>query len=152
MARFDPGRPVRTWLQSVAILYGLVSRVRLWCYRRGWLSSWRLPCRVLSVGNLTVGGTGKTPMVILLAEWLQAEGRRVAILSRGYKRTGQASQFLVSDGTRLLAGPSESGDEPYLMARRCPRAVVAVGADRVALGRWVLEQFPVDCILLDDGF
>ena len=152
MALFDPGRPVRTWLQSVAVLYGLVVRIRLCGYRRGWFASSRLSCPVVSVGNLTVGGTGKTPMVILLAEWLQAEGRQVAILSRGYKRTGIDSQLLVSDGTKLLASPSQSGDEPFLMARRCPRAVVAVGSDRVALGRWVLDQFPVDCILLDDGF
>ena len=152
MALFDPGRPVRTWLQGVAVLYGLVVRIRLWCYRRGWLASSRLPCRVVSVGNLTVGGTGKTPIVILLTEWLQVEGQKVAVLSRGYKRTGTASHLLVSDGTRLLADPSEAGDEPFLIARRCPRAVVAVGSDRVALGRWVLEQFPVDCILLDDGF
>jgi tetraacyldisaccharide 4'-kinase len=107
---------------------------------------------VLSVGNLTVGGTGKTPLVILLTEWLQEDGRRVAVLSRGYKRAKAARRVLVSDGTRLLAGPSEAGDEPFLIARRCPQAVVAVGADRTALGRWVLEQYPVDCMILDDGF
>jgi tetraacyldisaccharide 4'-kinase len=60
--------------------------------------------------------------------------------------------LLVSDGSKTLAGPSEAGDEPFLMAQRCPQAIVAVGADRVALGRWVLEQHPVDCIVLDDGF
>lgn len=152
MALLHPGQPVRRWLQGPAVLYGLVVRVRLWCYRQGWMASSRLPCRVVSVGNLTVGGTGKTPVVILLTEWLQAEGQRVAILSRGYKRTGRASHLLVSDGTRLLVGPSEAGDEPYLIARRCPQAIVAVGADRAALGRWVLDQHAADCIILDDGF
>lgn len=151
MALFDPGQPVRRWLLGVAALYGLAVRVRSSWYRRGWLASSSLPRRVVSVGNITVGGTGKTPFVILLAEWLEAESRRVAILSRGYRRTG-SSFLLVSDGTRLLAGPSEAGDEPFLLAQRCPRAVVAVGSDRAALGRWVMDQCPVDCFLLDDGF
>lgn len=106
----------------------------------------------MSVGNLTVGGTGKTPIAILLTEWLLAKGKRVAILSRGYKRLSNAPQLLVADGSRILVGPLEAGDEPFLMAQRCPQAIVAVGADRVALGQWVLEQYPVDCIVLDDGF
>ncbi|MBH0193630.1 MAG: tetraacyldisaccharide 4'-kinase, partial [Nitrospira sp.] len=129
-----------------------IIRVRQWCYRRGWCASSRLPCRVVSVGNVTVGGTGKTPVVILLAEWLLAEGRRVAVLSRGYKRESGAPYCLVSDGERLLADPSDAGDEPFLIARRCPTAIVAVGADRAALGRWVLAHHPVDCMILDDGF
>lgn len=112
----------------------------------------RLPCRVISVGNVTVGGTGKTPTVILLTEWLQARGLKVALLSRGYKRISTVPRLLVSDGARIFAGPSDAGDEPFLMAQRCPQAFVAVGADRVALGRWILEQFHVDCMILDDGF
>lgn len=152
MAWLIPGQPVRKWLLWVAWCYGLIVRLRAWCYRRGWCAAVRLPCRVISVGNMTVGGTGKTPTVILLTEWLQARGQRVAILSRGYKRVRTAPQLLVSDGAKILAGPSESGDEPFLLAHRCPQAVVAVGADRVALGRWVLGQFPVDCMILDDGF
>ncbi len=152
MAWLEPGQPVRTWLSGPAFLYGLIIRVRQWCYRRGWCVSSRLPCRVVSVGNVTVGGTGKTPVVILLAEWLLAKGRRVAVLSRGYKRESGAPYRLVSDGERLLADPSEAGDEPFLIARRCPTAIVAVGADRAALGRWVLAHHPVDCMILDDGF
>lgn len=152
MAWLEPGQPVRTWLSGPALLYGLIIRVRQWWYRRGWCASSQLPCRVVSVGNVTVGGTGKTPVVILLAEWLLAEGRRVAVLSRGYKRESGAPYHLVSDGVRLLADPSEAGDEPFLIARRCPTAIVAVGADRAALGRWVLAHHPVDCMILDDGF
>ncbi|MBH0202649.1 MAG: tetraacyldisaccharide 4'-kinase [Nitrospira sp.] len=152
MAFLLPGQPVRKGLYWIAGLYGLIIRFRLWCYQQGWLTITRLPCRVVSVGNLTVGGTGKTPIVILLTEWLLSKGQRVAILSRGYKRTSIVPYLLVSNGSRMLAGPSEAGDEPFLMAQRCPRAVVAVGADRVALGRWVLEQYPIDCIVLDDGF
>jgi tetraacyldisaccharide 4'-kinase len=152
MAFLHPGQPVRKGLYWVAGLYGLIIRFRLWCYRKGWLTTTRLPCRVVSVGNLTVGGTGKTPIVILLTEWLLAKGQRVAILSRGYKRTSTVPFLLVSDGSRMLSDPSVAGDEPFLMAQRCPHAIVAVGADRVALGRWVLEQHSVDCIVLDDGF
>ncbi|MEQ1793345.1 MAG: tetraacyldisaccharide 4'-kinase [Nitrospira sp.] len=152
MALLRPGDPVRSWLGGVACLYGLVVRARLWAYDRGWKRQSRLPCLVVSVGNLTVGGTGKTPMVILLTEWLQAQGHRVAVLSRGYKRTSTAAQVLVSDGERILVGPAEAGDEPYLIATRCPKAIVAVGADRAAVGRWVLDQWPVDWMVLDDGF
>ena len=152
MAFLQPGQPVRHGLHWIAWIYGLVTRLRLWCYRRGWLSRTRLPCRVVSVGNLTVGGTGKTPIVILLTQWLLARGQRVAILSRGYKRASTGPQLLVSNGSKLFADSSAAGDEPFLIAQRCPHAIVAVGADRVALGRWVLEQYPVDCIVLDDGF
>ena len=152
MPFLHPGQPVRKGLYWVAGLYGLIIRFRLWCYRKGWLTTTRLSCRVVSVGNLTVGGTGKTPIVILLTEWLSAKGKKVAILSRGYKRMSKEPRLLVSDGSRILVGPVEAGDEPFLMAQRCPQAIVAVGADRVALGQWVLEQHPVDCIVLDDGF
>jgi tetraacyldisaccharide 4'-kinase len=104
------------------------------------------------VGNLTVGGTGKTPVVIALVEQLLARGRRVGVLSRGYRRRSREPELLVSDGRTVLAGPAEAGDEPYLIATRCPRAIVAVGADRYRLGRWVLERHPIDCFVLDDGF
>lgn len=152
MAFLHPGQPIHKWLSWVAGLYGLIIRCRLWCYQQGWFTTTRLPCPVVSVGNLTVGGTGKTPIVIFLTEWLLAKGQRVAILSRGYKRTSTVPYLLVSDGSRILTGLSEAGDEPFLMAQRCPHAIVAVGADRVTLGRRVLEQYPVDCIVLDDGF
>lgn len=143
---------MRAWLKGPAVLYQCAVRAKMLAYDWGWCRPVRLPCRVVSVGNLTVGGTGKTPMVILLVEWLQATGQRVAVLSRGYKRTSTAAQVLVSNGREVLAGPGDAGDEPYLIARRCPGAVVAVGADRAALGRWVLRQQPIDCLILDDGF
>jgi tetraacyldisaccharide 4'-kinase len=135
-----------------AIPYGAVARLRALLYDWGWFDQRRLPVPVVSVGNLTLGGTGKTPVVILLADWLLAQGKRVAILSRGYRRTSMTPYLLVSNGERLLVGPQEAGDEPFLMAQRCPRAIVAVGADRYQLGDWVLERFPIDCFLLDDGF
>lgn len=138
------------WLLSVP--YGAAVRARAWFYASGWFPTWRLPCRVISVGNLTVGGTGKTPFVIWLVQALLARGLRVGVLSRGYKRQSEEEFLLVSDGKVLLAGPADAGDEPHLIASRCPGAVVAVGADRYRAGQWVLNRFPLDCVVLDDGF
>jgi tetraacyldisaccharide 4'-kinase len=135
-----------------AIPYGVVVRLRAILYRWGWFSQNKLPVPVLSVGNLTLGGTGKTPVVIMLADWLLAQGKRVAILSRGYRRTSEERYLLVSNGETLLVGPNEAGDEPFFMAQRCPKAIIAVGADRYELGDWVLDRFPIDCFVLDDGF
>jgi tetraacyldisaccharide 4'-kinase len=101
---------------------------------------------------LTVGGTGKTPVTIAVTDALLAAGHRVAVLSRGYRRRNRTPRVLVSDGRKILVGPEEAGDEPFLIAQRCPRAVVAVGADRYELGRWVLAQCSIDCVVLDDGF
>ncbi len=159
--RVQPGRPAALHLHSMppqwllsalAVPYGVVVRMRAALYRLGWLPSRRLPCRVVSVGNLTVGGTGKTPVVIALVEQLLARGRRVGVLSRGYRRRSREAELLVSDGRTVLAGPAQAGDEPYLIATRCPRAIVAVGSDRYRLGRWVLDKHPIDCFVLDDGF
>lgn len=152
-AALHPDGPVPQWLlAALAASYGVVARARTALYRCGWLPSRKLPRRVVSVGNVTVGGTGKTPVVIALVERLLARGLRVAVLSRGYRRRSREPKLLVSDGRTILAGPAEAGDEPYLIAARCPRAVVAVGPDRYQLGRWVLERHPVDCFVLDDGF
>lgn len=148
----NPGTKVRWWLLWAAIPYGVITRLRWLLYHWGWFPQRRLPVPVLSVGNLTLGGTGKTPVVILLVDWLLAQGKRVAILSRGYRRTSTDEYLLVSNGERLLVGPDEAGDEPFLMAQRCPKAIVAVGADRYELGYWVLDQFPIDYLVLDDGF
>lgn len=142
-----------TWLlRFLSWPYGAAVRIRAWLYAAGWLPTWRLPCRVISVGNLTVGGTGKTPVVIWLAQSLLARGLRVGVLSRGYKRQSDDEFLLVSDGTTVLAGPADAGDEPHLIASRCPGAVVAVGADRYGTGQWLLRRFPLDCVVLDDGF
>jgi len=146
-------RPRDSWaLQALALPYAAAIRLRNGLYDRGWLAQRRLPRRVISIGNLTVGGTGKTPLVIWTVEQLMAKGLRVAVLSRGYRRQNPSRYVLVSDGRRTHAGPGEAGDEPFLIALRCPGAVVAVGADRYRLGQWVLERCEVDCIVLDDGF
>lgn len=143
---------LQSWLRWAGYPYELAARLRLWGYAHGWFQMRRLPRPVISIGNLTVGGTGKTPVVMHVVDRLTAQGKRVAILSRGYRRRSKATQLLVSDGRQVLVGPDEAGDEPYLMARRCPHAVVAVGADRYALGQWVLSRLLVDCFVLDDGY
>lgn len=126
--------------------------LRAWLYQTHWLSSKQLPCRVISIGNLTVGGTGKTPFVIWLAKWLQDKEIRVGILSRGYGRSSRDPFLLVSDGEKVLIRPEEAGDEPYLMACRLPGVVVGVGADRYEAGLRMLHQYPVEYVILDDGF
>lgn len=140
------------WKSLLTGPYRFATCVRTRLYEQGWLTRRRLPCPVVSVGNLTTGGTGKTPMAMWVAEKLLEQGKKPGILSRGYRRKSQEKFLLVSDGTSVLAGPQEAGDEPYLMATRCPGVVVAVGADRYALGRWVLSLMPIDCFVLDDGF
>jgi tetraacyldisaccharide 4'-kinase len=104
------------------------------------------------VGNLTVGGAGKTPAVELVARWLAEDGRRVAIVSRGYGRRPGAPVELVSDGGAPRLSVERAGDEPILLARRLHGVAVVVGADRLAAGRWVVTNLRPDVVLLDDGF
>ena len=152
--------PQETWfykyfsflLELISLPYGLVVRARVWFYKQGCLSQHRLPRPVISIGNLTVGGTGKTPFVMWTAKWLQSQGKRVGILSRGYRRMKERTFLLVSDGREVLVDAPQAGDEPFLMAKNCPGVVVAVGADRYELGKWVLTQLDIDCFILDDGY
>ena len=125
----------RILLWPFSVLYGGYVRIRAWLYQNGWLKQQRLRGKVISVGNLTVGGTGKTPMVLWLAEKLLAEGKRVAILSRGYRGSGGTS------------------DEIELMKHRLQGQVTfGVGKDRFAEGHRIEQQEPIDFFLLDDGF
>ncbi|MDO8446297.1 MAG: tetraacyldisaccharide 4'-kinase [Deltaproteobacteria bacterium] len=138
-------------LYLLSLLYGTAVKVRLALYSSGLLKAGRLGCKVVSVGNITVGGTGKTPTVEFISRNLKESGFRVAILSRGYRRTGKGIG-IVSDGNEIFLGPEEAGDEPYLLARRLKNIPVLVGTDRHELGRFALERFPLDVIVLDDGF
>lgn len=113
----------------------------------------RLARPVVSVGNLSVGGTGKTPLVAAIATWLVDQGERPAILSRGYKRRRVADGVVVvSDGTRVLVGVDDAGDEPLMLARQVPGAVVCVGSDRYLCGVLAERRFGCTVHLLDDGF
>jgi tetraacyldisaccharide 4'-kinase len=131
-------------------MIGLAARLRRALYDRGILEAERLPRPVVSIGNLSVGGSGKTPHVRFIADWLVREGLRVAILSRGYGRSTRGVVW-VSDGERLLASWSESGDEPYLLASSLRNVPVLVAESRAAAGRACLSKTEVDLFLLDDG-
>ncbi len=133
-------------------LYAGLMRLRATGYRRGWLASSRLPVPVVSVGNLTMGGTGKTPMVMAIARLLLAAGRRPAVVSRGYGGRATGAVNLVSDGQQLLLSARVAGDEPRLLAEALPGVVVATGVARSRVARHVIDELAADVIILDDGF
>lgn len=131
--------------------YAVVMCLRNIFYDYGLLRVQRLSCPVISIGNLTMGGTGKTPLVIMLADMLRTLGYKPAILSRGYGRTSVARVAVVTDGGNLLMTPREAGDEPYLMAQLLHGVPVIVGVCRFLAGRTAIEQ-GADILLLDDAF
>ncbi len=135
-----------------ALMYGMGTRTRSTLYRFGVLETRSLNCPVISVGNLTVGGTGKTPVVIALANWLTKQGKRVGVISRGYGRDDENQIVLVSDEHQVLVDAHVAGDEPMLIATRCPGVPVIVGADRYVAGMELCHRFSCDVLLLDDAF
>jgi tetraacyldisaccharide 4'-kinase len=139
-------------LTVISWIYGVVIWVRQMLYRGGLFKTRQLPCKVISVGNITLGGTGKTPLVLALARELLKRGITVGILSRGYKGTRERNGGVVSDGTRIHLSPAEAGDEPSMMARQLSGVPVLVGKKRYAMGIYAHERFGMDCLILDDGF
>ena len=139
------------WLPS--LIWKRAARFREQCYANGDFGRVQLDTPVISVGNITAGGTGKTPTVAWLVERLADRGRTAAVLTRGYGRTGRGTRILE---TSSIADPKSSGDEPAMLLRRfrrsAPRTVVAVGADRSAAGQLVIERFEPDFLVLDDGY
>jgi tetraacyldisaccharide 4'-kinase len=143
--------------------------MRLALFEHRLIRSKTLGCQVISIGNLTVGGTGKTPVVEVFARALQQNGRRVAILSRGYKKAEtplpvklknlltfnapiQPPPRIVSDGRKLLLDSALGGDEPYMLASNLPEVCVLVDKDRVKSGRYAIQKLGCDTLILDDGF
>lgn len=148
----SPSRPL---LAPLGVAYGAVVRARLALYRAGLLKVHGAGVPVLSVGNITAGGTGKTPLVEWIARRVAIdEGRRVCVLTRGYAREDEGRRVVVSDGRTLSAGAREGGDEPRLLAERLLASGVAVvcDADRVAAALWALENLRSEVFVLDDGF
>ena len=155
------------FLASLSKLYGSLVDFRLWLYRNRILRERNLGCLVVSIGNLTVGGTGKTPVVEKFARSLQDGGRRVAILSRGYKSVKQPlikrligkiqgkneidPPRVVSDGKSLLLDSRTAGDEPYMLAANLKDVPVVVDKDRVKSGKHAISELNCDTLLLDDG-
>lgn len=126
--------------------------LRLCAYRHGLFKVRSLPGFVVSVGNLTTGGTGKTPAVITLGKWAVQKGYRTAILSRGFGGKHGGEVLEVSDGTQILYDSSTTGDEPYLMAKAVPGAAVIISKKRYRAGRYAHEKFGTQLFILDDGF
>ena len=135
----------------LSLPYGWAVRIRALLYSLGLINTKHLSCPVISVGNITVGGTGKTPLVMALAKGLMDRRISVAILSRGYKGK-KASGPLVSDGQSIFLLPEESGDEPFLMAKTLKGVPVLIGKDRFLNGQMALQRFAVRGLLLDDGY
>ncbi|KPJ77520.1 MAG: hypothetical protein AMJ54_07640 [Deltaproteobacteria bacterium SG8_13] len=146
--------PLEVFLHALSRIYAVAVKVRLAGYRHGIFKTRRLPCKVISIGNVTAGGTGKTPFAIYVAAMIHRWGLRAAVISRGYKGDAERRGAVVSDGSRLLASPEAAGDEPFLMAvRLMPLSVpVLVGRDRVRIGLQAIQRFAPDVIILDDGF
>lgn len=136
------------WVASQ--LYGVLAASHRASYTWGLRTAHRLPCRVVSIGNLTVGGTGKTPVTLWLARWFQQQGWRVAIVSRGYK--ARCDHTVVSTGTGPLVAWQEVGDEPYLLAQALPGVPVLISKARALGGYEAWERFGAEVVLLDDGF
>lgn len=159
---------VRSLLIALSLLFRGAVAIRLWLYSIGISKPYELGCQVISIGNLTVGGTGKTPIVEVFARTLQQSGRKVAILSRGYRKvedplwrrfwrwmTSDVQEYeprVVSDGERLLLDSSLGGDEPFMLAQNLPKVAVLVDANRVNSGKYAVQKLGCDTLILDDGF
>lgn len=140
-------------LTPISALYGAITRTRLALYRRGMLTTHHVGVPVIGVGNITTGGTGKTPLVAWLARRLASDGNRVCILTRGYGRNDSTKQVLVSDGKTLFADAANGGDEARLLAELLVGvAAVISNADRVSAATWAIEHLKCDVFILDDAF
>jgi tetraacyldisaccharide 4'-kinase len=139
-------------LAPAAFVYGAGSYLRILSFSMGFAARTGATVPVVSIGNVTVGGTGKSPVVIDLADRLSSQGLSVAILSRGYGRRSKAKTVVVSTGSGPQVSVEQSGDEPYMMARAVPAAIVIVGSKRSTSAKLAVEQYGAQIILLDDGF
>ena len=132
-------------------VYLLLVYIRIFIYKIGLKKSKKLDCQVVSVGNITVGGTGKTPMVSLLADKYKNNGFKVAVVSRGYK--GDNSKVkVVSNGQKILISKEDAGDEAFMLSQMLSGVPVVIGKDRYSAGKLAVKEFEPDLILLDDGF
>lgn len=139
-------------LAFFSLLYGVGVRFRLKAYEKGISTGKSLPGFVLSVGNITTGGTGKTPAVAMLAKWALGEGHRVAILSKGYGGRYKQEVLEVSDGKHIYADSQMAGDEPFLLAREVSGSPVVISKNRYLAGMYAHKKFGSDFFILDDGF
>ena len=139
-------------LSALSLLYRIALYVRRAWYRFPWAGKKTLPCTVISVGNIALGGTGKTPTVIDIAGLILRKGKLPVVISRGYGRQDESLLSIVSDGRMVQHDPARNGDEPVLIADRLSGVPVVVGADRYQASLAALRQFHPDAVILDDGF
>ena len=133
-------------------IYALLVDLKLWGYRQGIFSRKKLDCFVISLGNVTVGGTGKTPTAQRLASDIRDMGYKVVILNRGYRAKWHGKVGIVSDGQRLHMTAADAGDEAFMLAKHLPKVPVLIGADRSVTGQYAIENFGAEVAILDDGF
>lgn len=139
-------------LRVMSFIYGIGVTIKLRLYKHGILKQHKLDCRVISLGNITVGGTGKTPTAQRLASIIRDMGYRVAILNRGYRAGWRGQVGLVSDGRRIYMSVSEAGDEAYLLAKNLPGVAVVIGKNRTITGEYAVRNLRAEVIILDDGY
>ncbi len=140
-------------MMALGYLYGAITNVRNALYEKGFFKSFSLGAPTISIGNITVGGTGKTPLVAFVAEILAEKGEKVCILTRGYKRENPDKRIVVSDGEKILADVKQSGDEPFELAKKLlGKAIVIADKNRAEAGIWAREKFGITAFVLDDGF
>ncbi len=142
---------LRAGLLQISRICSVIMRLRRWFYTRGILRSKCLPCRVISVGNVVVGGSGKTPAVVTIARMLEEHTNSIAVLSRGY-RSKTRGATVVSDGRNILLNWAEAGDEPYMLSRSLPGIPVLIGKDRYQTGTMAIHEWGCRIVILDDGF
>lgn len=148
-----PPSPLARLLLTVpSLAYGAAVTVRNHLYDAEWSPIHRLSCPVISIGNITIGGTGKTPMTIRVAEMVRAMGYQPAIVSRGYRGKGEGTVQIVARGEGVLLPPDIAGDEPVLMAERLVNVAILTGADRVAAGERAIREVAPHCLICDDAF
>lgn len=140
------------FLRLFSSVYALGVNVKLSMYRLGILEQHKLPCYVISLGNITVGGTGKTPTAQRLATLIRDMGFRVVILNRGYRAAWQEDVGLVSDGQKIYMTAAEAGDEAYLLAKSLPGVPVVIGKERAVSGEYAVKQLNAQVIILDDAY
>lgn len=139
-------------ITGLSWLYAAAAWLHRTLHARGFLRRRRVSCRVVSVGNLSVGGTGKTPAVAWLARALRRRGHKVVLASRGYRRRGHEPVLVVSDGRYVQASAEQAGDEPLLLAAHAPGVPVLVGPDRAVVALRGIAAFAAEVVILDDGF
>lgn len=143
---------LKSLLTVFASGYESIIRMRNILYKNRILQTKKLPCTVISIGNITVGGTGKTPMTIYVTKLVEKLGYKVVVISRGYKGTAEKHGGIASDGKNMCMDAGTAGDEPYLIASKLKTTPVLVGSDRFKAGSIAVKEFSPDVIVLDDAF